>query len=151
MREGAPLQIEESVLIKADLDTVWNTFSDLSCWKDWNRIAQDVSPDRGPMQEGERFSFCLRPFDVPVTIEPVIDEVTPRERVVWSGEKYGLRSRHEFLFQRAANGVLVTSRESFGGPALLFGKRLFPEKIVRDLTIAMLRQLKDAVEGARKT
>ena len=138
--------IEESVLINGDLKTIWKTFTDLTCWADWNTVAGKVASDSGRIEEGERFAFCLRPFSVPIMIEPKIEEVVPREKVVWTGTKFGIFSRHEFLFQQVANGVLVTSRETFRGLPLLFGGMTFPESTVRELTVGMLNDLKNAVE-----
>lgn len=138
--------IEESILIKADIATIWDVFTDLTCWKEWNTVARDVASDSGRMKEGSRFRFCLRPFAVPVHLDPVVDEVVEQERVVWSGSKFGIASRHEFLFQQAANGVLLTSREEFRGIPLLVGGRPFTAKIARDLASAMLQELKAACE-----
>jgi hypothetical protein len=140
--------IEESVLINGDLKTIWKTFTDLTCWADWNTVASKAASDSGRLEEGERFTFCLRPFSVPIMIEPKIEEVVPREKVVWTGSKFGIFSRHEFLFQQVANGVLVTSRETFRGLPLLFGGLTFPESTVREMTIGMLKDLKKAAEKA---
>jgi hypothetical protein len=140
--------IEESVLINADLKALWKTFTDLTCWADWNTIASKAASDSGRLEEGVRFTFCLRPFSIPIMIEPKIDEVVPQEKVVWSGSKFGIYSRHEFLFQQVANGVLVTSRETFRGLPLLFGGMTFPESTVRELTVGMLKDLKKAAETA---
>lgn len=139
--------IVESVLIKADMARVWTTFTDVSCWKDWNRTTCDASAASGRLREGEKIGFCLRPFAVPVTIEPVIKEVAKHERVVWSGSRFGVRSRHEFLFQQVANGVLVTSREKFTGLPLLLGGAPLAEKIGRELVAKMLQELKAACES----
>jgi hypothetical protein len=141
--------IEESVLINADLRNIWKTFTDLTCWADWNTVACKAASVSGRLEEGERFTFCLRPFSVPIVIEPKIEEVVPLEKVVWTGTKFGIFSRHEFLFQQVANGVLVTSREAFRGLPLLFGGVTFPEGMVRELTVGMLNDLKKAAEKIR--
>ena len=142
------MMIEEAVLIKANIETVWKTFTDLTCWKDWNSTACEAASASGRIEEGERIRFCLRPFRLPVNIEPVIDEVLPYERVVWSGSKFGISSRHEFLFQSAGANILVTSREKFRGLPFLIGGRWFTEKIARDLVRSMLQELKAACESA---
>jgi len=138
--------IEESVLISADLKDIWKTFTDLTCWANWNTVATGAASGSGRLEEGERFTFCLRPFSIPINVEPKIEEVVPREKVVWSGTKFGIFSRHEFLFQQASNGVLVTSREEFRGLPMLFGGMTFPEGTVRELTVGMLNDLKNSVE-----
>jgi len=140
------MTIEESVLINAGLKDIWKTFIDLTCWANWNTVASKAASGSGRLVEGERFTFCLRPFSIPIMIEPKIEEVIPREKVVWTGAKFGIFSRHEFHFQQAANGVLVTSRETFRGLPLLFGGVTFPEGMVRELTVGMLKDLKKAAE-----
>jgi hypothetical protein len=139
--------IEESILINADLATIWKTFTNLTCWADWNTVATDAVSGSGRLEEGGTFTFCLRPFFVPIMIEPKIEEVVLREKVVWSGGRFGITSRHEFLFQQAQNGVLVTSREHFSGVPLLLGGKPLTEKVSRDLVVLMLQQLKKACEG----
>jgi hypothetical protein len=141
--------IEESVLIDADLKSVWKTFTDLTCWAEWNTVASKAKSGSGRIEEGERLSFCLRPASVPIMIDAKIKEVEPREKIVWSGTKFGIFSRHEFLFQQVANGVLVTSSETFRGLPLLFGGLTFPESTVRDLTVGMLNDLKKSAEKIR--
>jgi hypothetical protein len=143
--------IEESVLINADLRAIWKTFTDLTCWADWNTVATGVASGSGRFEEGEKFTFCLRPFSVPIVIEPKIEEVVPREHVVWTGTKFGIFSRHKFLFQQVANGVLVTSIETFRGLPLMLGGLTFPESTVRELTAGMLNDLKKAAEKNKPT
>jgi len=138
--------IEESVLINADIKKIWRIFTDLTCWAEWNTIATKAACRTGRIEEGMRFTFSIRPFSVPVTVRPKIVEVVPAEKIVWSGSKFGIFSRHEFLFQQASNGVLVTSRETFRGVQLLLARRTFPRKTIRELTINMLQDLKRAAE-----
>jgi hypothetical protein len=139
--------IEETVLIDADLSKIWKTFTDLTCWADWNTAATDAASGSGRLEEGDTFMFCLRPFSVPITIKPKIEEVLPPEKVVWSGGRFGITSRHEFLFQQAGNSVLVTSREHFSGIPLRLGGKTLTEKVSCDLVVLMLQQLKKACES----
>jgi uncharacterized protein YndB with AHSA1/START domain len=143
--------IEESVFINADRKRVWKTFTDLTCWAEWNRTARDIVSRSSTMEQGSRFRFCLRPFAIPIHIDPVIDEIVPYDRVVWSGRKYGIASRHEFLFRQQADGVLITSRERLIGLPLVLGGRAFTEKVVRELTVSMLEELREAAETAAAT
>lgn len=138
--------IEESIHINADPAKIWKTFTDLTCWADWNTVARDAASDSGSLEAGDRFTFCIRPFSVPITLKPKIEEVVPAQRVVWTGSKFGISSRHEFLFQQVRGGVLVTSREALRGLLLHFGGQAFTDAVVRKLTIAMLNDLKKASE-----
>jgi hypothetical protein len=139
--------VEESVLIHALPEKVWKTFTDLSCWGDWNTVLRDVSAGGSSIEEGGRFRCSIRPFFFPVHLDPVIEEVIPREKIVWAGTKYGVSSRHEFIFESDEGGVFVVSRETFSGIAVEAVPALFPEQRIRELTRLFLRDLKEEAES----
>lgn len=140
--------LEESIMINSTLEHVWKTFIDLSCWKDWSTVLQDISSgETGTFEAGKNITFCIRPFVFPVKLEPVVEEVVPYERVVWSGSYYGCFARHTLFFRETGNGVLLTSRESFEGMPALSLWILFPKKRLRELTISFLEEIKKAAES----
>lgn len=140
--------IEESVVIHAPLQKVWDTFTDITCWKDWNTVLKNVSPEKTEiLAEGGKVRFCIYPFHFPVYFEPKIEEVIPLKRVVWSSGKFGITARHEFIFRQAGNGVVVLSRESFKGLSLKTLRFLFPRSRLVELTVAFLKDLKVAAEA----
>jgi len=138
------MTVEESILIEASLERVWDTFTDLTCWKDWNTVLQDVLPvTRSIMEKGGRFRCRIRPFVLGIEFESRIEEIIPYSRVVWRGERFGISARHAFEFTAAGlNSVQVTSRETFEGPTTLVAGLLFPWRRIRRLTVAMLEDLK---------
>jgi uncharacterized protein YndB with AHSA1/START domain len=138
--------IEETVVIHADVEKVWDTFTDLSYWKNWNTALEDVKPSTGKISEGRHLSCRMRPFAFPLHFDPVIREVVRPERVVWSGGKYGIRARHEFIFKKTDGDTTVTSRETFRGLPVIFQGLFFPAGRIRELTVIMLRDLKRAAE-----
>jgi len=140
------MQIEHSVTIHADIKTVWDIFTDLTCWREWSTVLGDSSSEHDRLTKGKHFTFCIRPFAFPVNVEPVVEEVVPGERIIWSGEKYGVKARHEFIFSESKNTVQVLSREIF--TARSFKKLLFqlPQKKLHELSIKMLNELKEAAE-----
>ena len=140
--------IEESIVIHAPLVKVWDTFTDITCWKDWNTVLRNVSPEKTEiLTEGGKVRFCIYPFNFPVYFEPRIEEVIPRKRVVWSSGKFGITARHEFIFREGGNGVVVTSREFFKGLSLKTLRFLFPRSRLVELTVAFLKDLKTASEA----
>ena len=138
--------IEESVYINAPLDRVWKSFTDLACWQDWNSVMKNVSSDSQSIEKGDAFRFCLRPFIFPVNLEPFIEEVIPNKLVVWTGSKFGIFARHEFIFEGSGDGATVRSRESFKGITIDRMSLIFPEKIIRELTRTLLLDLKKTAE-----
>ena len=52
--------IEELVSINAPLDKVWKSFTDLTCWQNWNSVMKDVASDSPSMEkEGLSVSACV--------------------------------------------------------------------------------------------
>ncbi len=139
--------IEESVLITAPLEKVWDTFTDLTCWKEWSTVLTNVSAESERLTEGKRFKFCIRPFDIPVHLEPVVEEIIPKKRIVWTGSKHGISARHEFIFQKKDGKVLLLSRETFSGIVIKPLKFLFPKRKIREISILMLKEVKAAAEN----
>jgi hypothetical protein len=138
--------IEESILINAPLEKVWDIFTDLTCWKNWCSVIEDVSSERARLEEGNSFKCCIRPFDIPMDLEPLVEEIIPMDRLVWSGKKHGVSARHEFTFQINVDGVLLTSREAFSGLFMSPLRFLFPKKKLQELSGKMLREIKIAAE-----
>ena len=139
--------IEDSILIHAPIERVWDTFTDLTCWKDWSTVLGNVTADTKTLTKGKRFKFCLRPFDLPLNVEPIVEEVMLHERIVWSGSKHGIHARHEFIFQQADNGILLKSIETFSGNILKVFGFAFPAQKMKDLTLLMLHEVKEASEN----
>lgn len=139
--------IEESILIFSPIEKVWNIITDLTCWSKWNTVLENVSSDIPRITEGRKFRFCIRPFVIPVSFEPVIEEVVPVKKITWRGEKFGLTAVHEYIFQETDQGVSVISRETFsGGPVALYGI-LFSMGRLKELTLTLLQNLKEAAES----
>jgi hypothetical protein len=139
--------IEESVFIDASVEKVWQTFTDLTCWVNWNSVLEDIAAEHQSIQKGDTFTCSIRPFVFPVKFESFIEEVVPHERVVWSGSKYGIFARHVFIFRRTGDRVQVLSTETFKGITIENLKFVFPGWRIRELTQSLLRDLKKASEA----
>jgi hypothetical protein len=141
--------IEESVLIEADMEKVWETFTGLTCRPGWSKAVTPLEGgEGGRLEEGKRVRFCIRPFAFPVSFELRVGEVVPREKVVWYGRKYGVFARHEFTFEETGAGVLLRSRETFAGVLMPVLTVFFPAGRIRALTGLMLRELKWAAKDS---
>jgi len=141
--------ITASVTISADINTVWDTLTDLTCWKDWNTVITDVTGEKPrKLTEGRPFNFCIRPFALPVRIEPIVDEVVPYKKITWSGKKFGVLARHDFFFEDSAGGVKVTSVETFTGLKLTLTWFKLSKWRLYSMTSLLLDELKKASELA---
>jgi len=138
--------IEEVIAIRAPIEKVWNTFTDLTCWMQWNTVLRNVRSGERCLSSGKEVKCCLYPFLFPITVDLRIEELIPRELIVWSVRKKGLHARHEFIFGKKDNSVLVTSREAFTGLLSKGSGALLPKRRMQELTIRFLKDLKKASE-----
>jgi hypothetical protein len=142
------VSIEDEVVISASLEKVWESFTDLTCWADWNSVLTKVKPHSGSCIDADgSFTCCVTPFGVPVFFETRIDEISPMERIVWTGSKYMIRGRHEFLFTEKDGRVRLFSREVLSGPPVAFGGIFFPLWRFRTLTREFLEGIRKYAEG----
>jgi len=141
--------IEESVLISAPLKKVWDTFTDLTCWRDWCTVLDDISASTDRITKGKSFKFCIRPFDIPIHLEPVVEEVIPEKRIVWTGTKLGVSARHKFTFEKKDGKTLLRSRETFSGFMISSMSFIFPKKKLQELSTMILQEIKEASENHR--
>ena len=138
--------IEESIFINAPINKVWQTFTDLTCWLRWNSVLKNVTTEQAYIKKGKTFSCAIWLFLFPVYFEFFIEEVIPNDRIVWSGSKYGIFARHEFIFQASEKGVRVTSKETFQGITIENISFIFPSWRIRGMTKSLLGDLKKASE-----
>jgi uncharacterized protein YndB with AHSA1/START domain len=138
--------IKETITINSTLEKVWNTFTDLACWVNWNTVLRDVRTKGRSLTDGKSLRCTLRPFILPVEVKLQIAEIVPHERIVWIARKKGLEARHEFLFESNEKGTHVISRETFKGLLTVGSGLLLPVKRMKTLTRVFLKDLKKAAE-----
>jgi hypothetical protein len=102
---------------------------------------------RRPADEtGDKISLFTPSLFFPISIEPFIEELVPLKKIVLTGSKFYITARHEFIFDESEEGVSVTSREFFWGITFLVLGFAFPAWRIRELTRALLQDLKRAAE-----
>jgi uncharacterized protein YndB with AHSA1/START domain len=112
----APAVASSEGLIRAPLDLVWSVHTNIAEWSRWNPDVQYVSIE-GPIQPGTEFRWKSGG----ASIVSKIQEVEPGRRIVWTGQKFGVRAIHVWTFTERQGGVWVQTEESFEGlVAVLF-------------------------------
>jgi hypothetical protein len=140
--------IQEKIEISAPLNLVWQEFSTLADWGNWNSVCQDCCLVAGQeMATGTCFSFKLRPYYLPIKITPQITTCEAGREVVWEGKRLGIHAVHRFEFQEVGDRVVVTSTENFGGPLVFFSRLLFIPHQLHRLTKQLLAEMKQAAEA----
>ena len=139
--------ITESIVINAPLEKIWQTFTDLTCWTDWNSVMRDVDAKEKAITHGSSIQCSFRPFFFPVRVKIKIAKVVPHEAIVWYAKKKGLKARHELLFQPDHDAVTVVSREIFSGVLTKAYGLFFPKRKMKHLKKVFLTELKQASEA----
>ncbi|UCG13159.1 MAG: SRPBCC family protein [Deltaproteobacteria bacterium] len=140
--------IREEIEIAAPLAIVWNVFSRLEEWDDWNTACQSCRLVEGEgMAEGACFSFVVRPFSLPIEVKPKITDCEPGEKVVWEGTRLGIHAIHTWTFQEASGKVTLISSESFSGPLIWLARLVLVPQRLHTLTRQLLVSIKKEAEA----
>ncbi len=70
--------IREELSIAAPLETVWEIFSDIAHWDQWNPVCRECRWEEGSsLESGASLSFELQPLVFPIRIAPVVTRCRP--------------------------------------------------------------------------
>ena len=140
--------IEESIDIHAPLPVVWRVFSTMEDWQNWNTVTENCCIISGDgMAENTCFTFQMRPYYLPIKVRPTITKCEPAKEVIWEGSRFGVQAVHSFIFEEIADGVRLTSSESFRGPLLWMSKLIFIPKRLHQLTQRLMTSIKAQAEA----
>ena len=144
--------IEESVMIHASLPVVWRVFSEMEEWGTWNTVCENCCIVAGDsMALNTCFTFSMRPYYLPIKVQPTITKCDPGKEVIWEGNRFGVYAVHSFIFEEKENGVKLTSSESFHGPLLWLSKLIFIPKRLHRLTQQLMTAIKSQAEACKLT
>ncbi|MBS3754401.1 MAG: SRPBCC family protein [Desulfobacterales bacterium] len=140
--------IRESVTISAPMEIVWDVFSRVENWSDWNPVCRECRLDTGDrLSAGTCLSFTIKPMGFPIRISPAVKVYEKARRVSWAGSKWGLHAEHAFYFKPAGKKVRVESIEIFSGPMLLPAKFIGIPGRLHKLTRQLLAAMQTASES----
>lgn len=139
------MEIRDEVFINAPIKQVWETFTNITCWTNWNTVMTDINSEENNLINSKSIKCNFHAFLFPIKLKIEVEEVSKYKKVVWSTKKTGLIARHEFMFKKHKKGVIVKSREIFSG---LLAKSYFvlPQKKIKNITSTFLQELKRASE-----
>lgn len=141
------MNIAESITIDAPVKIVWQVFTEIEHWDDWNTVCRECRLEEGgAMEEGACISFELTPLLFPLRIAPVIEEAKEEASVTWSGARWGIHARHTFTFIPLNGRTRLESLESFSGPLLWVARVTGVNRRLHMLTRRLLKAIKAAAE-----
>jgi hypothetical protein len=142
-------EIITEVVIEAPPEIVWAVLTDFDNLDAWNPLLRSV---RGSLAVGEKLEVSIAlPDERPVTIRPVVIEMSPARALVWQGKLVStliFSGEHAFRLQTEGEGrTRFSHSERFSG--LLVGPLIEPilQKAAQGYS-AMNRALKARAEIA---
>jgi len=144
--------ITEQIAIRATVSVVWRVFSSIENWGQWNSVCTDCSVLEGEgLVRDACLSFRLKPYSLPIHIQPRITSCEPGREVVWKGKRLGLHAVHRFTFKQRGEEVVVRSTEKLAGPLLFVSKLLGIPSELHRLTRLLLEEIKKQAESASRS
>ncbi|MGD0003905.1 MAG: SRPBCC family protein [Anaerolineaceae bacterium] len=137
----APLVSRKEVFIQASPDKVWEIQTNINAWKDWQPGINRSQLD-GALTVGALFRWTSGGF----AVTSMLQEVEPRRRIAWTGNAFGSKARHIWMFKPQGDGTLVTTEESMEGWLIVLLKPLMPKFLEQSLDVWM-SSLKTKGEG----
>lgn len=139
--------VEESTRIDAPPERVWEVFSRVERWPEWNPACRQAKYLSGrPWKVDSVFEFTVKPWWREVSFKPTVVASAPPQRVVWLGKADGIYGQHTFSFDPEGDGTRATSHEVFSGPMLWAMPLLSPSGKVKEMFARWLQALKVEVE-----
>lgn len=113
--------IDESIIIDATPEQVWNVLLDFKSWESWNPFIPNVE---GNLRVGEKMRIrVVSPGMKPMIFKPIVFEVKPNEKFIWGGSflKILYNGDHAFILEPVEkNKTRFRQIERFMGPMVLF-------------------------------
>ena len=95
----APLVSRKEVFIQASPDKVWEIQTNINAWKDWQPGINRSQLD-GALTVGALFRWTSGGF----AVTSMLQEVEPRRRIAWTGNAFGSKARHIWMFKPRVMG-----------------------------------------------
>ena len=138
---SAPVVAHHVMDMKASLGRLWQLHIDVNSWPGWQQSITEAHMD-GVFGPGNSFSWSSYGF----AVTSHIYEVSDQSRTLWGGTAQGITGIHEWLFRETAEGVLVSTNESFAGDPVSGDVDGMQRQLDASL-VAWLEYLKSAAEA----
>ncbi len=139
--------VREAALIQAPVDRVWDVFSRLDGWSQWDPGLSGLHFVRGaPWKRGSVAEFHVQRLGGRSLVRAEIIESDPPRKILWLGNRCGIYGQHSFVFEPEGEGTRATTAVVFSGPFLSLAYLVLPEERLRKTFKQWLAGLRTAAE-----
>ncbi|MGZ4911812.1 MAG: SRPBCC family protein [Halobacteriota archaeon] len=109
--------MSSSIAISATMQLVWNVFTDIYHWREWNPFVMEVTSISGGniWAPGDAFTVKYKTDFTPIqaTTRSFVQEVVPGRRIVLTGEVLGSQGTMTYSFTSFGAKTIVSITEVF--------------------------------------
>lgn len=133
INNSAPVKSEKSIVIKSDIEKVWQILTDIDNWSNWN---SDISKSKinNKIQTGRTFSWKTGG----AKLQSKIHTYNPVNEFGWTGKFLGAYAIHNWRLSYSDKGTIVKVSESMEG----FLTKVFQKSFQQTLEKRMNKWLK---------
>jgi uncharacterized protein YndB with AHSA1/START domain len=118
--------VSNSLKMEAPPETVWAWLVRADLWSSWYPNARNMSLEKG---ESLKFGTRFRWKTFSVTVDSVVEEFVPGERIAWTAKGIGVDAYHAWLIEKRSDGCFVLTEETQNGWLARIGNLLMPNRM----------------------
>ena len=141
VNQNAPVKTKQHIAIDAPVEKVWNVFTDVNRWPEWQKDIPTAMID-GPVKAGSVIHWKTAGF----SIHSQLQTVDEHKKIGWAGKAFGSFAIHIWNFEQYNGQTIVTVEESMEGWLV----KLMQGYVQSNLHTATERWLRDLKERSEK-
>jgi hypothetical protein len=149
-----PIRVSSAIEISATSQLVWDIFTDIHRWSDWNPLIIEVTSISGGSIWAPGGAFVIRYKSEFTPIQAIsrsfVQQVLPGRRIVLSGDVFGSRGTIVYNFTPSGSKTVVSAVEVFAETDSDYRNYVISSSTQR-LLMALLRGLKNHIENMGHT
>lgn len=150
VRSPVPIRVSSAIEISATSQLVWEVFTDIHRWSDWNPLIIEVTSISGGTIWAPGGAFVMRYktdfTPIQATTRSFVQQVLPGRRIVLSGDVLGSRGTITYDFTSYGPKTVVSATEVFAETDSDYRNYVISNTAQRLLTV-LLRGLKNHIEN----
>jgi len=145
-----PIRVSATTDVSATSQLVWEVFTDIHRWSEWNPLILGVTSISGGTIWAPGGAFVMRYktefTPIQATTRSFVQQVLPGRKIVLSGEVLGSKGTITYEFRPFGPKTIVSATEVFADTTSDY-RNYFISSSTERLLRVQLRGLKDYVEG----
>ena len=141
------LTLQEEIIIRSSIESVWDTLTSLDSWPAWNEVCKKASWVSGEKWKIESiFSMVLILAGLPVPFTVTIKKYNEPNQLSWSSNFLSITGTREFKIERINKNMVRVIDSKIFTSSFLPIKLFYPRPIINKMSRGWLNSLKNKSE-----